>query len=91
LGILRTINVVIDLSAQELVKALEHLGYEVSRQTGSHIRITTRRNGEHHVTIPAHDPIKVDTLNAILRDIADHADLRREELLEELFSELEEG
>jgi predicted RNA binding protein YcfA (HicA-like mRNA interferase family) len=75
-----------DLSGQELVKALERLGYEVSRQTGSHIRVTTQRNGEHHITIPAHDPIKIGTLNAILRDVADHADLSREELLEELFS-----
>jgi predicted RNA binding protein YcfA (HicA-like mRNA interferase family) len=75
-----------DLSGQELVKALERLGYEVSRQTGSHIRLTTLHNGEHHITIPAHDPIKIGTLNAILRDVADHADLSREELLEELFS-----
>jgi predicted RNA binding protein YcfA (HicA-like mRNA interferase family) len=75
-----------DLSGQELVKALERLGYEVSRQTGSHIRLTTQRNGEHHITVPAHDPIKIGTLNAILRDVADHADLSREELLEELFS-----
>jgi predicted RNA binding protein YcfA (HicA-like mRNA interferase family) len=75
-----------DLSGQELVKVLERLGYEVSRQTGSHIRLTTLHNGEHHITIPAHDPIKIGTLNAILRDVADHADLSREELLEELFS-----
>jgi predicted RNA binding protein YcfA (HicA-like mRNA interferase family) len=75
-----------DLSGQELVNALARLGYEVSRQTGSHIRLTTQRNGEHHVTVPAHDPIKIGTLNAILRDVADHASLSREELLEELFS-----
>ncbi|MBD0344402.1 MAG: type II toxin-antitoxin system HicA family toxin [Coleofasciculus sp. Co-bin14] len=75
-----------DLSGQELVNALARLGYEVSRQTGSHIRLTTQRNGEHHITVPAHDPIKIGTLNAILRNVADHAGLSREELLEELFS-----
>jgi predicted RNA binding protein YcfA (HicA-like mRNA interferase family) len=75
-----------DLSGADLVKALARLGYEVSHQTGSHIRLTTQRNGEHHVTVPAHDPIKVGTLNAILRDVAEHADLSREELLIELFS-----
>lgn len=75
-----------DLSGQDLAKALVHLEYEVSRQTGSHIRLTTQRNGEHHVTVPAHDPIKIGTLNAILRDVAEHAGLSREELLEELFS-----
>lgn len=57
----------------------------MSHQTGSHIRLTTLRNGEHHVTVPAHDPIKIGTLNAILRDVADHAGLIREELLELLF------
>lgn len=75
-----------DLSGQDLAKALVRLEYEVSRQTGSHIRLTTQRDGEHHVTIPAHDPIKIGTLNAILRDVAEHAGLSREELLEELFS-----
>lgn len=75
-----------DLSGADLVKALARLGYEVSHQTGSHIRLTTQRNGEHHVTVPAHDPIKVGTLNAILRAVAEHADLTREELLIELFS-----
>ena len=74
-----------DLSGRELVKALARLGYEVSHQTGSHIRLTTLRNGEHHVTVPAHDPIKIGTLNAILRDVAEHAGLIREELLELLF------
>ena len=74
-----------DLSGDELVKALARLGYIVDRQTGSHIRLTTQRNGEHHVTIPAHDPIKIGTLNAILRDVAAHVSLSREELLETLF------
>lgn len=68
-----------------MVKALARLEYEVSRQTGSHIRLTTQGDGEHHVTIPAHDPIKIGTVNAILRDVADHVSLSREELLEELF------
>jgi predicted RNA binding protein YcfA (HicA-like mRNA interferase family) len=56
-----------DLSGRELVKALARLGYEVSHQTGRHIQLTTLRNAEHHVTVPAHHPIKVGTLNAILR------------------------
>lgn len=74
-----------DLSGTDLVKALEKLGYEVTRQTGSHIRLTTLENGEHHLTIPAHVPIKVGTLNAILKDVATHFELDRETLLEQLF------
>lgn len=73
-----------DLSAEELIRALAKLGYEMTRQTGSHIRLTTQQNGEHHLTIPAHDPIKVGTLNSILRDVANHFDLEREDLLNRL-------
>lgn len=75
-----------DLSGNDLIKALAILGYEVSHQTGSHIRLTTQLNGEHHVTVPAHDPIKIGTLNAILKDVATHADLSKDELITQLFS-----
>ncbi|MBH8562954.1 type II toxin-antitoxin system HicA family toxin [Nostoc sp. CENA67] len=74
-----------DLSYEDLIKALTKLGYETTRQTGSYIHLTTQENGEHHLTIPAHDPIKRGTLNAILRDIASHFDLEREDLLNRLF------
>lgn len=67
-----------DLTGQELAKALEKRGYSITRQTGSHIRLSTEREGEHHVTVPAHDPIKVGTLNGILRDVAAYQHLTRE-------------
>jgi predicted RNA binding protein YcfA (HicA-like mRNA interferase family) len=73
-----------DLTGLQLVKNLEVLGYQVSRQTGSHIRITTLQNGEHHLTVPAHNPLKTGTLSAILNDIAQHFNLTREELLSRL-------
>ncbi len=75
-----------DLSGSDLVKALEKFGYSVTRQAGSHIRLTTTENGGHHLTVPAHDPIKIGTLNAILRDVENHVGLDREELIERLFS-----
>ena len=74
-----------DVSARELATALARLGYQVTRQTGSHLRLTTQRGGEHHVTIPAHDPIRIGTLNAILRDVAAHVGMTRGDLLAELF------
>lgn len=74
-----------DLTGKELIKALGKLGYEVTRQSGSHIRLTTSRNGTHHVTIPDHRPIKVGTLSGILGDIATHHQMTREELLTLLF------
>ncbi len=74
-----------DLTGQKLAKALEKLGYAVDRQTGSHIRLTTQERGEHHVTIPNHSPIKIGTLNAILKDVADHFETDRDELIGRLF------
>lgn len=74
-----------DLSGKDLIKALSRLGYEVTRQTGSHIRLTTQLNGEHHITVPAHDPIKIGTLNAIFKGISEHTGLNRDQLTEVLF------
>ena len=47
-----------DLSGPELVRLLKKFGYTQSRQTGSHMRLTTELNGEHHITIPNHSPFK---------------------------------
>jgi predicted RNA binding protein YcfA (HicA-like mRNA interferase family) len=74
-----------DLSGRDLAKALRKLGYRITRQTGSHIRLTTQKNGEHHVTIPDHDPVRVGTLNAILADVAQDDGLPRDELVRMLF------
>ncbi len=60
------------------------LGYEVTRQRGSHIRVTTQRGGENHEVIPAHQPIKTGTLASILKRIATHHELTTEELLQML-------
>jgi len=56
-----------DLSGADLVKALAKLGYSVTRQKSSHIRLTTDRNGQHHVTVPDHDAVKIGTLADILK------------------------
>ena len=74
-----------DLTGLQLVKNLELLGYLITRQTGSHIRVTTLQDGEHHLTIPAHNPLKTGTLSAILNDVAQHFNLTRDELLSRLF------
>jgi predicted RNA binding protein YcfA (HicA-like mRNA interferase family) len=73
-----------DLSGQDLAKKLKKLGYEISHQTGSHIRLTTQRNGEHHITVPAHNPLKIGTLNSILRTISAHFEISREEILKRI-------
>ena len=70
-----------DVSGSELAKALRVLGYELTRQTGSHMRLTTERGGQHHVAAPNHSPIKTGTLSGILKDVAAHHGLSAEELL----------
>lgn len=74
-----------DLSGPDLARALRPLGYRITRQTGSHLRLTTTQGGEHHVTIPDHDPLRVGTLAAILAEVARHAGSTREQLAEQLF------
>ncbi|MEJ2110735.1 MAG: type II toxin-antitoxin system HicA family toxin [Acidobacteriota bacterium] len=74
-----------DLSGQDLAKALRKLGYEVSRQTGSHMRLTTLEGGQHHLTVPKHDPLRVGTLAAVLTDIAEHFHITRDEVIEKIF------
>lgn len=73
-----------DLSGQELIGHLAKLGYGVTRQTGSHVRLTSLEGGEHHVTVPSHDPLRIGTLAAILSGIAAHRGISRDELLERL-------
>ena len=74
-----------DVSGADLAKRLGRLGYEVTRQTGSHLRLTTKERGEHHVTIPNHDSLKVGTLAGILGDVAAHFEISRDELIQRLF------
>jgi predicted RNA binding protein YcfA (HicA-like mRNA interferase family) len=74
-----------DVSGVELVKQLGRLGYRITRQTGSHMRLTCDLPEHHHVTIPNHNPLRVGTLSAIIADIAVHHHLERDELVHQLF------
>ena len=75
-----------DISGDDLAKVLRKYGYVLTRQAGSHMRLTTQERGEHHVTIPRHDPLKIGTLAAILADVAAHFEMSRQDLSAQLFS-----
>ncbi len=77
-----------DCSGPELIKALKIYGYQPVRQNGSHITVTTQRNGEHHLAIPNHNPLKIGTLNGIISRVASHLGegYTKEKVLRELFS-----
>ena len=74
-----------DVDGEQLANLLRRYGYEVTRQSGSHIRLTTQRSGEHHITIPAHKPLRIGTLNGVLREVAEHFELSRDALVESLW------
>jgi predicted RNA binding protein YcfA (HicA-like mRNA interferase family) len=74
-----------DCSGRDLAKRLGQLGYQITRQTGSHLRVTTQQGGEHHVTIPDHDALRVGTLANILGKVAEYFKVERADLIEQLF------
>jgi predicted RNA binding protein YcfA (HicA-like mRNA interferase family) len=75
-----------DISGAQLAQLLNRYGYNITRQTGSHLRLVSNGRGfEHKVTIPDHQPIKIGTLNNILADVADYLQISKRELLEHLF------
>jgi predicted RNA binding protein YcfA (HicA-like mRNA interferase family) len=56
------------ISSREAIRALERLGFEQVRQTGSHVvmkKIT--KEGEIGCVVPVHRELKVGTLNGILK------------------------
>ena len=76
-----------DISGRQLAKLLERFGYQITRQKGSHMRLTTTQNGEHRVTIPSHDPLRIGTLRSILTEISAHFGLTRDHLADQLFGD----
>lgn len=53
-----------NVSGSEAVRALQRLGFEVTRQRGSHI---VMRRGSSGCVVPNHREIKVGTLSGVLR------------------------
>ena len=76
-----------DVSGRDLARALARVGYGITRQSGSHMRLTTALGGEHHVTIPNHDPLRVGTLAGILAEVAGHSGSTRDQLAAQLFGD----
>ena len=74
-----------NLTGAQLIKALEQLGYQSTRQAGSHIRLTCQFPKTHHLTVPLHDPLRIGTLAAILADVATHHSMTKDALTQKLF------
>lgn len=55
------------VSGQECIKALQKLGFNITRQKGSHITLR-RADPPTRVTIPNHKEVKPGTLRHIIKD-----------------------
>ncbi|MBC8496991.1 MAG: type II toxin-antitoxin system HicA family toxin [Anaerolineales bacterium] len=74
-----------DISGEDLANLLRQYGYAITRQKGRHMRLTTDRGGEHHITIPRHKSLRVGILNGIIKDVAQHLNIERDDLIRYLF------
>lgn len=71
-----------DLYGRELADYLiRRWNYTEERQTGSHIILRTETPTGQTLPIPAHKPLRAGTLTAILRMVAEHKNVSREEIL----------
>lgn len=73
------------MSGEKLAKLLRRFGFKLTRQTGSHMRLTTTLREEFHITIPKHKSLKIGTLNNIISDVANYLGIDKEQLLQDLF------
>ncbi len=55
--------------------------YCVVHQTGSHIILETEFPGHQRIAIPNHKALRIGTLNNILRYVAQHKSVMREDIL----------
>lgn len=70
-----------DLSGAALIAALKRLGYEQTRQTGSHARLTVFAPRKGHLTVPRTKALPAGTLAALLKDAAVQLNTTVEDIL----------
>jgi len=59
-----------EVSADQLIRELKHIGYSVIRQKGSHVRLFHEDPPAHSITVPLHNPMKIGTFHGILVEVA---------------------
>ena len=71
-----------DASGRDLVQALcREWGYRQVHQVGSHIILQTDAPMSHRISVPDHSPLRICTLNAILRAVARAKQVPKEDVL----------
>jgi predicted RNA binding protein YcfA (HicA-like mRNA interferase family) len=68
-----------------LIKVLcRDWGYQQVHQEGSHIILQTGTPAHQRLSVPNHNPLRVGTLNAIVKTVAVHKGVDRQTLLDSL-------
>jgi len=71
-----------DLDGRTLVRVLcRDWDFRLVHQSGSHIILQTETPSHQRIPVPDHTPLRIGTLNNILRLVASHKGVNREELL----------
>ena len=71
-----------DLSGREIVKVLcKHWDYHQVHQEGSHIILQTDTPSHQRIPVPDHNPVRIGTLNSILRLVATHKGVNKQDVL----------
>ncbi|HPY29335.1 MAG TPA: type II toxin-antitoxin system HicA family toxin [Verrucomicrobiota bacterium] len=74
-----------DLSGAQLIKVLcRDWSYRQVNQEGSHVILQTETPGHQRLSIPNHNPLRVGTLNAIVRAVAAHKNVDRQTIFDSL-------
>lgn len=74
-----------NLQGRSLAEALcRNWQYRKVAQQGSHIIIEADTPFQHRIAIPDHSPLRIATLHSILRAVARHKDVSREQLIDSL-------
>jgi predicted RNA binding protein YcfA (HicA-like mRNA interferase family) len=74
-----------DLAGADLARALcRHYGYREVNREGSHIILQVETPQHHRLAVPDHHPLRLGTLNAILRAVAAAQGVEKEEILRRL-------
>ncbi len=74
-----------DPDGAELVRILcQHYGYRQVNREGSHIILQVETPQHHRLAVPGHRPLRLGTLNAILRAVAGVQGVEKEDILRRL-------
>ena len=74
-----------DISGRELAGVLtRRWGYVQVNQVGSHIILQTQTPQHHRLSVPDHSPLRIGTLNGILRSVACTKGVSRDDIVASL-------